>query len=234
MRIKNLFLPFDVFSRHKIVASFISENDGRVLDVGGGVNGLNRFIKNQIIVSNLDAGDVIADGRNLPFANDQFDVVTSIDVLEHIPKKDRQKFINELLRVARKKVILSAPLGSDAHSRAEKRMLAYMKKRNKDSDYLKEHIKNGLPTEKELTKYFPKSKTNKISFFFSGDFRLNNFLFKAQIKQFKNPLINKAFFYWQKLANFFLNIFYFPFIKSKEPNRWTNRIFIVYEKSNNL
>jgi len=234
MKIKNLFLPFDVFSRHKTAASFVSEKDGRVLDVGGGVNGLNRFIKNQIVVANLNAGDVIADGRNLPFDNNQFDVVTSIDVLEHIPKEDRQKFIDELLRVARKKVILSAPLGSDAHSRAEKRMFAYMKKKNQDSDYLKEHIKNGLPTKKELSKYFPKSKANKISFFFLGDFRLNNFLFKMQIKQFRNSLVNRVFFYWQKLANFFLNIFYFPFIKSKKINKWTNRVFVIYEKSDNF
>jgi len=231
MKNNNLFLPFDVFSRHKIVASFINEKDGRVLDVGGGVKGLDRFIKNQITVTNLSAGDVIADGRNLPFTNDQFDVVTSIDVLEHVPKKDRQRFINELLRVAHKKVILSTPLGSDAHNKAERKLLAYMENKDSSSDYLREHIKNGLPTIRELNEYFPKNKT---FFFFSGDFRLNNFLFKAQIKQFKNSLINKAFFHWQKLVNFFLNVFYFPFVKSKEPKKWTNRVFVIYEKSNNF
>jgi len=231
MKNNNFFFPFDVFSRHKIVSLFVNDAEDRILDVGGGVNGLSHFVKNEVIVSNLNVGDIIADGKNLPLADNQFDIVTSIDVLEHVPKKDRQRFINELLRVAHKKVILSTPLGSDAHNKAEGKLLAYMESKGSNSDYLKEHIKNGLPTKKELEKYFPKNKT---FFFFSGDFRLNNFLFKAQIKQFKNSLINKAFFYWQKLVNFFLNVFYFPFVKSKKPKKWTNRVFVIYEKSNNF
>ena len=231
MKNNNFFLPFDVFERHKTVSLFIDDAEDRVLDVGGGVKGLDRFIENQVTVTNLNAGDVIADGRNLPFTNNQFDIVTSIDVLEHIPKKDRQKFIDELLRVAHKKVILSTPLGSDVHNKAERKLLAYLEDKDSDSDYLREHIKNGLPTREELEEYFPK---NKAFFFFSGDFRLNNFLFRAQIKQFKNSLINKAFFYLQKLVNFFLNVFYFPFVKSKKPKEWTNRVFVIYEKSNNF
>ena len=231
MKNNNLFLPFDVFERHKTASFFIDDVEDEVLDVGGGVKGLGRFVKNRVTVSNLNVGDVIADGRNLPFTNNQFDIVTSIDVLEHVLQKDRQEFIDELLRVAHKKVILSTPLGSDAHNKAERKLLAYLEDKDSNSDYLREHIENGLPTKKELEKYFPK---NKISFFFSGDFRLNNFLFKAQIKQFKILPINKAFFYLQKLAGFFLNVFYFPFTRSKKSKRWTNRVFVIYEKSNNL
>jgi len=230
MKNNNLFLPFDVFERHKMVSSFIKNSEDRILDVGGGVEGLGRFIENKVTVTNLNAGDVIADGRNLPFTNSQFDIVTNIDVLEHIPKKDRQKFVNELLRVARKKVIVSTPLGSDVHSKAEKKLLAYLENRGSNSDYLREHIKNGLPTKEELKGYF----SDEAFFLFSGDFRLNNFLFRAQIKQFENSLINKAFFYLQKLVSFLLNVFYFPFIKSEKPKRWTNRVFVIYEKGSYL
>lgn len=47
------------------------------------------------------------DGYHLPFANNAFDVVTCVDVIEHVEDYDR--FLKELLRVARKGVFLSTP-----------------------------------------------------------------------------------------------------------------------------
>ena len=48
----------------------------------------------------------------LPFKDNSFDVAVSCDTLEHIPKKDRLTFINEMARVCRKGVVLCAPLGT--------------------------------------------------------------------------------------------------------------------------
>lgn len=50
---------------------------------------------------------VLYDGYNLPFKDNSFDVITSIDVIEHVDDYDR--FIKEMLRVARKSVILATP-----------------------------------------------------------------------------------------------------------------------------
>jgi 2-polyprenyl-3-methyl-5-hydroxy-6-metoxy-1,4-benzoquinol methylase len=47
------------------------------------------------------------DGERLPYDDDSFDVVTSIDVIEHVPDYDR--FVDELLRVARRAVVISTP-----------------------------------------------------------------------------------------------------------------------------
>ncbi len=117
----NLFLPFDIFCRHKTVAKLIGNQKGEILDVGGGVKGLNRFVKNKVVVTNLAEGEVLADGRALPFADNSFAVVTCMDVLEHIPPQDRGKFINQLKRVAQKMVVLSFPIGTKEHFEAEKK-----------------------------------------------------------------------------------------------------------------
>jgi len=47
------------------------------------------------------------DGYNLPFPNRHFDIVTCVDVLEHV--EGYHRFLEELLRVSRKGVFISTP-----------------------------------------------------------------------------------------------------------------------------
>ena len=56
---------------------------------------------------------IIGDGCKLPFKDKSFDVVVSVDSLEHIPKSIRQNFYKELKRVGLKKLIVVCPLQSD-------------------------------------------------------------------------------------------------------------------------
>jgi len=223
---KAIFLPFDVFERHKTVARAIKPKE-TVLDVGGGVDALKRFIDNEVSVSNLQSGDVLADGRNLPFKNNSFEVVTSVDVLEHVPQKDRKRFVEELLRVSKKKVILSVPLGTKQHLEAEKKILSFLEKRGIESEYLKEHVQRGLPKEEELKKYVDKYAVKTV---YSGDFRLNNFLTRMDVTSFKNPYFDKLFYFLKKCLNIKLNVFYFPFCRSNKPRFFTNRIYLFIEK----
>jgi hypothetical protein len=225
-KLKALLLPFDVFERHKVVAGKIKPNE-TVLDVGGGIDALNIFIDNQVVVSNLQSGDLLADGRNLPLADKAFDVVTSVDVLEHLFKKDRKKFIDELLRVARKKVIISTPLGSSGHRIAEEKLLKLFKEKMIKSVFLEEHLERGLPTFNELKSYF---LSFPCKFFYSGDYRLSYFLSKLDLKSFKNPKLNKLFYFFKRGLNTILNLFYFPFSGSQKKKEFTNRIYLFIEK----
>lgn len=227
-KINLLTIPFDVFERHKVVAGLIELNK-KVLDVGGGVDALDRFVKNKIVVSNLKSGDVLADGRALPFTSNSFEIVTSIDVIEHLPQKDRQKFVKELLRVAGEKVILSSPLGTKQHLDSEKKALAFLKKKGVHSNYLEEHVKEVLPTEEELKKY---ANGYHCQILASGDFRLNNFLTKMDVTSLKNPYFDKLFYFFKRLVNIVLNIFYFPFCRSGKTGFFTNRIYLLIEKNN--
>ena len=56
----------------------------------------------------------VYDGYNLPYGDKSFDVITSIDVIEHVEDYDR--FIDELLRVAKKAVLISTPNRREEHT----------------------------------------------------------------------------------------------------------------------
>lgn len=222
-----IFLPLDVFERHKIASEGIRPGE-IVLDVGGGVNALARFVKNKIVVSNLyGRADVLADGRNLPFGSNSFDVVTSIDVIEHLSKKDRRRFIKELLRVSRRAVIFSSPLGTTGHREKEKEVYNFLLKRGIKSKFLSEHLKKGLPSAGELAGCLAKVKFKVI---YSGNYRLSAFLTKLDALELKDPKFNKLFYWFKKLINVGLILFYFPFSKSGKEKEFTNRIYFFVEK----
>ncbi len=54
---------------------------------------------------------VMADVRRLPVRNHSFDVVVSLDVVEHFPKPEALDLVSELERVARRLVVLLTPNG---------------------------------------------------------------------------------------------------------------------------
>lgn len=47
------------------------------------------------------------DGKKIPFEDESFDIVTCVDVLEHV--RDYETFLTELLRVSRRGVFISTP-----------------------------------------------------------------------------------------------------------------------------
>jgi len=224
--VKSILLPFDVFERHKTVAKAIKPGE-TILDVGGGVDALGKFIKNKVTVTNLKSGDILADGRELPLKDNSFDVVTSIDVIEHVPQKDRKKFIGELLRIARKRVIISAPLGTKQHLEAEKKLAILFKEKKMKSDFLEEHVERGLPTFVELKNY---TQGYSYKVFYSGDCRFNSFLTLLDAKSLPNPKLDKLFYLIKRLLNLVLNLFYFPFSGSESQENFTNRIYLFIEK----
>lgn len=58
---------------------------------------------------------VISDIRKMKFPPKSFDVVLASHVIEHLPKKDAKKFVNNLERIAKKQVIMATPIGEMYH-----------------------------------------------------------------------------------------------------------------------
>jgi ubiquinone/menaquinone biosynthesis C-methylase UbiE len=108
------------------VCSFVDKGD-TVLDAGCGQGALSVMLAQKgaivsgtdISIPNVDASKKyaeeagvtihfeVADLENLPFPDNSFDVVVCSHVLEHIP--DFDKGLQEIYRVARKKVVFAVP-----------------------------------------------------------------------------------------------------------------------------
>lgn len=180
-------LSFDLYGRHAIVREIIDahreENEKfSVLDIGGRGNILKNFLTSDH-VSFLDPyadeeermmeNYIAGDGCKLPLEDQSFDWVVSLDVLEHIPAPDRDKFINENLRVASRGVILVAPFFSKGVAIAEKNANENYKilAGGQDHPWLVEHLANTLPHEKTVENFL---KKNGYQFrkLFNNDLRL--------------------------------------------------------------
>jgi len=120
-------VPVQIEAYFLALNKYIDEN-AKILDVGFGLGyGLNILSIKSLEVNGVDV-DVkvlnyctntligknprlkilkIFDGYNLQFSDDTFDVVTCVDVIEHV--EDYNRLIKEMLRVSRKGVFLSTP-----------------------------------------------------------------------------------------------------------------------------
>ena len=156
-------LPFDQYGRHRDArdaADLIRSLEGParldVLDVGGYPGLSARFLPaDWVVVTDPTAEDASAlpaaaylraSGLALPFQDASFDLVLSLDSLEHVPAAGRPRYLGELLRVARRYVLLLAPFASPETERAEALLAEYVKLAlHAEHQQLREHRDCGLP-----------------------------------------------------------------------------------------
>ncbi|MDO8487442.1 MAG: class I SAM-dependent methyltransferase [Candidatus Curtissbacteria bacterium] len=224
------FLFYDTYERHKKIGGLI-KNGETVLDVGGAANHLSQFAKpRKIITANLSGGensDVIIKGDKLPFKNNSFDVVCSIDVLEHLPKNDRAKFIKELKRVAAKRIILSFPIQTPQHEAYERQTQEWLQSKGKDVTYLKEHIKFGLPEKDEILNI---TKGQKTAMIYSGNTNVNKFLFMLFIFDPRLKFIRKLTYCAKLVFNLVTNRLFYEILSNKKFRKSVNRAYLIIEK----
>jgi SAM-dependent methyltransferase len=163
-----LTIPFDQYGRlriaqhlteilHDEITAHTPDAPQRltILDVGGYPGNLRDFVNHDNY--DLTILDVVPDdgsipgylqgtGLGLPFPDASFDLVTSLDVLEHIPDPDRPAFLSEVMRVARHAVLLINPIQSIQADVAEETLDEYIRWiMDAQQAQLAEHREFGLP-----------------------------------------------------------------------------------------
>lgn len=80
------------------------------------------------------------DGYHLPFEDNEFDVIVSIDVLEHVERYD--EFLKELVRVAKKHVVINTPSRRPENTNEDGTPKNYWHLREWSANELKAILKN--------------------------------------------------------------------------------------------
>lgn len=166
-----LDVPFDQYQRYRIVGEVADalRTSGsaplvdRVLDVGGqhlDMDGQPRCPAQAFLprwrTTVIDIpphrlpGYVRASAEALPFADRSFDLVSCVDVLEHLPPWRRPHLLGELRRVAARLVVVAAPFGDPSVSRAEDVFATFIRRAwGSEQAQLAEHRQHGLPDLRE-------------------------------------------------------------------------------------
>jgi hypothetical protein len=148
--------PFDQYQRYqdiRVAVDVIRQHEQKsilkVLDVGGTALSKRFLASDDVLTVNLEPNSstqVGGDGSHLPFENDRFDVVITVDTLEYVPPEHRQTFITELLRVSRAFVSITGPFSSGYKEIAEETLYEFLTTQlGVQHRFLREHLENGLP-----------------------------------------------------------------------------------------
>jgi hypothetical protein len=229
LRFRNLpgrkyILGFDTFIRHRLVADLATNfRPTTVLDVGGeGTLGL--FMRGvEVTSANIKESDIHYAGDKLPLSDDSFDLVVSLDTIEHLPGSARLPFLKELYRVCKKGTIVCGPLGTPEHSAHEKRVLESGLLSGASRDYLAQHVEFGLPNPTEVCQM---AGCFGGDVYYQGDFRRD-----VKVKRNQTLLLGYLNLILQALENIFISTRWDISRHVKiDYSPYTNRCFLVCAK----
>lgn len=137
----------------------------KILEVGSGSLGITPYLKTSIDAVDVDfsgpqielLNKIKGSATNLPMRKNSYDVVISSDTLEHLPKDKREQSIFEMLRVAKKLVVIVVPTGKLSEEQDQKLDKYFQKVFGKQDKFLSEHVQNGLPQNDEILVNIDKS-----------------------------------------------------------------------------
>ena len=168
-------LPFDHFARYQLAAEVVAATrrggNSLVLDIGGGPGSLAAFSPgDRVISSDLNmpshwhaaAPDlVLADGARLPFGDGAFDIVVTLDTLEHVPPERRPDLLAEAVRVSRGYVLVVCPCNTPGVPEADAALLSFVRQRFGEEfetvGVLQEHLGYGHPDPEQTLRSLRRS-----------------------------------------------------------------------------
>ncbi len=219
--------------RYFLVADEIKKRNlqnSKILEVGPGSLGIIPYLK-----INIDGIDIDFSGPRtsllrkikgkadkLPFKKNDYDVVISVDVLEHIDPGIREKAIYEMLKVAKKLAVLVVPCGEESEIQDKKLQQRWNNLFSRKNQFLDEHVKYGLPRVEEILVFVDRSlrklnKQAKISSKPNLNLSIRNVLMTTWITKNK-------FLYYLYLKGFLL---FLSILKHCNFGKTYRRVFVI-------
>ncbi len=169
---------------------------GSVLEVGSGDLGITPYLKN-VEITGLDQSfsdrpstlqRVVGSATNLPFADNSFDTVLTVDCLEHIPHHLYNQVFAEMFRVAKKQVIISLPCDKAAYEMDKSLDRYYLNKFGQRHHFLEEHVNNGQINQSDIYNHIQDGllinhKSGKISSWPVMNIRFRHFYLMFGLQQ---------------------------------------------------
>jgi len=152
----------DVDLRYLPVVRFLRNNhlNASLLEVGSSSTGITPYVSSTVVGADAMFPGSIAEQlipvvtrHPLPFRDASFDVVVSLDTFEHIPRDLRQNFITELIRTAKRYVVIGFPEGSAAEKHDAAMEKYFTRQHGAPHPYFVEHRGYGVPKEREFERY---------------------------------------------------------------------------------
>lgn len=206
------------------------ERDVTVLEVGSGGLGIAPYLKKKVTAVDIDFKPpffpqlkmIKGDATKLEFDDNSFDVVVSVDMLEHVSKDKREKAVYQMIRVAKKKVLIGVPCGIEAERQDVLLDEYYKKKFRSGFPFLEEQIENKLPKKAEMNDIINKASKRarkKVNIKIKGNINLSLRLFLMKGWMSKNFLPNLFF---RKIL-----LFAIPFMRKINQEPTYRKLFFV-------
>ncbi len=174
----------DVAIRYHGVARLLSRfgwRNPRLLEVGAGAVSIGQYFRCR--VTSVDRSfscryggvpRVIASACRLPFADAEWDIVCSIDMLEHIAPHLRPQALHEMVRVAKHLTVVAVPVGRHSYDHDVELHNYHIQQHGFPHRFSGDHVEYGLPTSDMITEELARAASDfgraaRISRFFNNN-----------------------------------------------------------------